>query len=143
MTPPEMPKKLLVIGSGAIGIEFASFYNDMGADVTVVEMLDRVVPVEDEDVSSFLEKSLKKQGMTILTGAGVEELKASATGVSAKIKSKDGKVQSGDYSHAIVASGIVPNTEGVGTATPGVKTTKGHIDTSGRTAVRERGGQDV
>src|SRR3546814_10157233 len=88
------------------------FYNDMGAEVTVVEMLDRIVPVEDADVSSFLEKSLKKQGMTILTGAGVEELKASATGVSAKIKTKDGKVQSGDYSHAIVAIGIVPNTEG-------------------------------
>ena len=64
MTPKEMPKKLLVIGSGAIGIEFASFYNDMGVDVTVVEMLDRIVPVEDKDVSAFLEKSLTKQGMT-------------------------------------------------------------------------------
>jgi dihydrolipoamide dehydrogenase len=64
MTPPEMPTKLLVIGSGAIGIEFASFYNDMGAEVTVVEMLDRIVPVEDVDVSGFLEKALKKQGMT-------------------------------------------------------------------------------
>ena len=64
MTPPEMPSKLLVIGSGAIGIEFASFYNDMGADVKVVEMLDRIVPVEDADVSTFLEKSLTKQGMT-------------------------------------------------------------------------------
>ena len=70
MTPPEMPTKLLVIGSGAIGIEFASFYNDMGAEVTVVEMLDRIVPVEDADVSAFLEKSLTKQGMTIMTGAG-------------------------------------------------------------------------
>ncbi len=81
MTPPEMPTKLLVIGSGAIGIEFASFYNDMGAEVTVVEMLDRVVPVEDKDVSAFLEKSLTKQGMTIMTGAGVEELKVSDKGV--------------------------------------------------------------
>src|SRR3546814_4387901 len=101
----------------------------MGADVTVVEMLDRVVPVEDEDVASFLEKSLKKQGKTILTGAGDEELKATATGVSAKIKTKDGKVQAGNYSHAIVAIGILPNTEGVGLDTLGVKTTKGHIDT--------------
>ena len=67
MVPPEMPTKLLVIGSGAIGIEFASFYNDLGAEVTVVEMMDRVVPVEDADVSAFLEKALKKQGMTILT----------------------------------------------------------------------------
>ena len=63
MTPPEMPKRLLVIGSGAIGIEFASFYNDMGADVTIVEMLDRIVPVEDREISEFLEKSLKKQGL--------------------------------------------------------------------------------
>ena len=74
MTPPEMPTELLVIGSGAIGIEFASFYNDMGAKVTVVEMMDRIVPVEDADVSAFLEKSLAKQGMTILTGAGIEGL---------------------------------------------------------------------
>ncbi len=91
MTPPEMPTKLLVIGSGAIGIEFASFYNDMGAEVTVVEMLDRIVPVEDADVSTFLEKSLTKQGMTIMTGAGVEDLKASAKGVKAKIKDAKGK----------------------------------------------------
>ncbi|MGH6695155.1 dihydrolipoyl dehydrogenase [Sphingopyxis sp.] len=129
LVPPEMPKKLLVIGSGAIGIEFASFYSDMGAEVTVVEMLDRVVPVEDADVSAFLEKALKKQGMTIHTGAGVEELKATATGVTAKIKAKDGKTQTADFSHAIVAIGIVPNTENIGLETLGVKTTKGHIDT--------------
>ncbi|MGL3821062.1 dihydrolipoyl dehydrogenase [Sphingopyxis sp. R3-92] len=129
LVPPEMPKKLLVIGSGAIGIEFASFYKDMGADVTVVEMLDRLVPVEDADVSAFLEKALKKQGMTIHTGAGVEELKATANGVSAKIKGKDGKVESAEFSHAIVAIGIVPNTENIGLEALGVKTTKGHIDT--------------
>ena len=129
MVPPEMPTKLLVIGSGAIGIEFASFYKDMGAEVTVVEMLDRVVPVEDAEVSDFLEKALTKQGMTIMTGAGVEELKASAKGVSAKIKAKDGKVVSGEFSHAIVAIGIVPNTENIGLEKLGVKTTKGHIDT--------------
>ncbi|NIJ36710.1 dihydrolipoamide dehydrogenase [Sphingopyxis panaciterrae] len=129
LVPPEMPKKLLVIGSGAIGIEFASFYSDMGAEVTVVEMLDRVVPVEDADVSAFLEKALKKQGMTIHTGAGVEELKATANGVSAKIKAKDGKVESAEFSHAIVAIGIVPNTENIGLEALGVKTTKGHIDT--------------
>lgn len=114
MTPPEMPKKLLVIGSGAIGIEFASFYNDMGAEVTVVEMLDRIVPVEDADVSAFLEKSMTKQGMTIRTGAALEELKPGANGVSAKIKGKDGKVETGEYSHVIVAIGIVPNTENIG-----------------------------
>ncbi|MBH5322607.1 dihydrolipoyl dehydrogenase [Aurantiacibacter sediminis] len=114
MVPPEMPKKLLVIGSGAIGIEFASFYNDMGADVTVVEMLDRIVPVEDHEVSAFLNKSLTKQGMTIMTGAGVEDLKVTGKGVTAKIKDKDGKVHTGEYTHCITAIGIMPNTESIG-----------------------------
>ncbi len=129
MTPPEMPSKLLVIGSGAIGIEFASFYNDMGADVTVVEMMDRIVPVEDKDVSAFLEKALKKQGMTIMTGAGVEKIEVSDKGVKAAIKGKDGKVVDGDYSHVIVAVGIVPNTENIGLEELGVKTERGHIVT--------------
>jgi dihydrolipoamide dehydrogenase len=129
MVPPEMPKKLLVIGSGAIGIEFASFYNDMGAEVTVVEMLDRIVPVEDADVSAFLEKALKKQGMTIMTGAGVEELKATATGVSAKIKGKDGKVVASDFTHCIVAIGIVPNTENIGLEALGVTMDRGFLKT--------------
>jgi dihydrolipoamide dehydrogenase len=114
MTPAEMPGKLLVIGSGAIGIEFASFYNDMGAEVTVVEMLDRIVPVEDADVSAFLEKSLTKQGIKIMTGAGVEALAVSGSGVKAKIKDKDGKIAESEFSHVIVAVGIVPNTENVG-----------------------------
>ncbi|MEZ5655834.1 MAG: dihydrolipoyl dehydrogenase [Sphingobium sp.] len=131
MTPPEMPTKLLVIGSGAIGIEFASFYNDMGAEVTVVEMMDRIVPVEDADVSAFLEKALTKQGMKIMTGAGVEELKAGDKGVSAKIKGKDGKVVAGDYSHCIVAVGIVPNSENIGLESLGVEQVKGHIKTDG------------
>src|SRR3546814_1139326 len=109
--------------------DLASFYSDMGVDVTVVEMLDRLVPVEDADVSAFLEKQLKKQGMTIFTSAGVEELKATANGVTAKIKTKDGKTQSAEFSHAIVAIGIVPNTENIGLEALGVKTTKGHIDT--------------
>ncbi|UUR07910.1 dihydrolipoyl dehydrogenase [Sphingomonas glaciei] len=114
MTPAEMPTKLLVIGSGAIGIEFASFYNDMGAEVTVVEMLDRIVPVEDAEVSALLEKSLTRQGMTIMTGAGVESIATSASAVKARIKGKDGKVAEQDFSHCIVAVGIVPNTENVG-----------------------------
>jgi dihydrolipoamide dehydrogenase len=129
MVPPEMPKKLLVIGSGAIGIEFASFYNDMGAEVTVVEMLDRIVPVEDADVSTFLEKVLKKQGMTIMTGAGVEELKATASGVSAKIKGKDGKVVASEFTHCIVAIGIVPNTENIGLEALGVTMDRGFLKT--------------
>jgi len=130
MTPPEMPKKLLVIGSGAIGIEFASFYNDIGADVTVVEMLDRIVPVEDAEVSKFLEKSLKKQGMTIMTGAGVETLKATAKGVTAEIKDAKGKVDKSEFSHVIVAVGIAPNTEDIGLEALGIKTDRGHIVTN-------------
>jgi dihydrolipoamide dehydrogenase len=131
MVPADMPSKLLVIGSGAIGIEFASFYNDMGAEVTVVEMLDRIVPVEDADVSAFLEKALKKQGMTIMTGASVGSLKADGNGVSAEIKDKEGKLHKADYSHAIVAIGIVPNTENIGLEALGVATERGHIRTDG------------
>jgi dihydrolipoamide dehydrogenase len=138
MTPKEMPSKLLVIGSGAIGIEFASFYNDLGAEVTVVEMLDRVVPVEDADVSSFLEKALTKQGMKILTGAGVESITTSASGVKAKIKGKDGAVTEGDFSHVIVAVGIAPNTENIGLETLGITAERGiiAIDPYGRTNVK-------
>ena len=129
MVPPEIPKKLLVIGSGAIGIEFASFYNDMGADVTVVEMLDRIVPVEDADVSTFLEKALTKQGMTVMTGAGVESLQQTATGVSASIKGKDGKVVTSEFTHCIVAIGIVPNTENIGLEALGVEMDRGFLKT--------------
>jgi dihydrolipoamide dehydrogenase len=129
MTPPEMPTELLVIGSGAIGIEFASFYADLGAKVTVVEMLDRVVPVEDSEVSDFLAKQLTKQGMTIHTRAGVDALKADAKGVTATIKTADGKSSEHKFSHAIVAVGIAPNTENIGLEQLGVQMTKGHIDT--------------
>jgi len=114
MTPPEQPSRLLVIGSGAIGIEFASFYNDIGVDVTVVEMLDRIVPVEDADVSAFLEKALVKQGIKVMTGAGVEELKVGAKGVTATIKDKAGKSAQTEFSHVISAIGIQPNTENIG-----------------------------
>ena len=137
MTPPEMPSELLVIGSGAIGIEFASFYADLGAKVTVVEMLDRLVPVEDQEVSAQLAKSLQKQGLTILTSAGVESLKSDAKGVAATIKTSDGKSSEQRFSHVIVAVGIVPNTENIGLEALGVKATKGHVDTDkyGRTSV--------
>ena len=135
MTPRELPTRLLVIGSGAIGIEFASFYNDMGSKVTVVEMMDRVVPVEDADVSAFLEKALTKQGMTILTGAGVESIDVGDGGVKARIKGKDGKTVEDTFSHVIVAVGIVANTENIGLETVGVTTDRGiiAIDGYGRT----------
>ena len=121
MTPSETPTKLLVIGSGAIGIEFASFYNDIGVDVMVVEMLDRIVPVEDEEISKFLEKSLKKQGMTIMTGAGVKSIETSDKGVKAEIEDSKGKKENHDFSHVIVAVGIMPNIETIGLDELGVQ----------------------
>jgi dihydrolipoamide dehydrogenase len=127
MVPKEMPTKLLVIGSGAIGVEFASFYSDMGAEVTIVEMLDRILPVEDEEVSAFMHKALAKQGMKILVSSGVEKLETGPAGVTATLKGGD--VQ--QFSHAIVAIGIVPNTEGIGLEALGVKTDRGHIATDG------------
>ena len=137
MTPPEMPSKLLVIGSGAIGVEFASFYRDMGAEVTIVELLPRLLPVEDEEVSAFMEKALTKQGIRILTQAGIEGLKASDQGVSATIKARDGTLAEEQFSHAIVAIGIVPNTDGIGVEALGVELARGHIvvDGYGRTNV--------
>jgi len=127
MVPKEMPSKLLVIGSGAIGVEFASFYSDMGADVTIVEMLDRILPVEDEEVSAFVHKALVKQGMKLHVSSGVEKLAAGPNGVKATIKGAG----EAEYSHAIVAIGIVPNSEGIGLEALGVKTDRGHIVTDG------------
>ena len=137
MTPTEMPTKLLVIGSGAIGVEFASFYNDMGAEVTIVEMLDRILPVEDADVSDFMLKALTKQKMTILTKSGVSKIETSDSGVKATVK-VDGKDEVREYSHVIVAIGIVPNTENIGLEALGVTMGKGgniETDPYGRTNV--------
>ncbi|RVT89352.1 dihydrolipoyl dehydrogenase [Sphingomonas crocodyli] len=138
MTPKEMPTKLLVIGSGAIGVEFASFYNDMGAEVTIVEMLDRIVPVEDEEVSAFMTKALTKQGMKIRTKTGVQKIEKTAKGIKAEIKDPDGKVTTEEFSHVIVAVGIVPNVENIGLETVGVEPDQRyHIKTDeyGRTNV--------
>jgi dihydrolipoyl dehydrogenase len=127
MVPKEMPSKLLVIGSGAIGVEFASFYADMGAEVTIVEMLERILPVEDEEVSAFVHKALVKQGMTIHVGSGVDKLTASKAGVKAAIKGAG----EAEFSHVIVAIGIAPNSEGIGLEALGVTTDRGHIVTDG------------
>ncbi|TRW18011.1 dihydrolipoyl dehydrogenase [Glacieibacterium frigidum] len=137
MVPPELPTKLLVIGSGAIGIEFASFYSDMGAKVTVVEMLDRVLPVEDAEISAHMHKTLTKQGMTLLTGSKVSDVKPGPDGVSATITGADGKAATDTYSHVIVAIGIVPNTENIGLEALGVTLNRGHIavDDYGQTSV--------
>jgi dihydrolipoamide dehydrogenase len=127
MVPKVMPTKLLVIGSGAIGVEFASFYSDMGAEVTIVEMLDRILPVEDEEVSAFMHKALTKQGMKIHVSSGVEKLEPGKDGVKATLKGG----ATDTFSHAIVAIGIVPNTKGIGLEAWGVKTDRGHIVTDG------------
>ncbi|MDZ4740429.1 MAG: dihydrolipoyl dehydrogenase [Alphaproteobacteria bacterium] len=127
MVPPAMPKSLLVIGSGAIGIEFASFYRTLGAEVTVVEVMDRVLPVEDEEISALALKSFTRQGMRIITGATVEKLTKGADNVTASIKSKDGKTQSLTVDRAISAVGITGNIENLGLETIGVKVDRGHI----------------
>jgi len=130
MTPSEMPTNLLVIGSGAIGCEFASFYSDMGAKVTIVEMLDRILPVEDAEVSAFVQKQFEKQGMKVLPKHGVEKIDIKpGRSVTATIKLPDGKSETQDYSHVIVAVGIVPNTENIGLEALGVKTERGHVVT--------------
>jgi dihydrolipoamide dehydrogenase len=131
MVPKEMPTRLLVIGSGAIGVEFASFYSDMGAEVTIVEMLGRILPVEDEEVSAFAHKAFTRQGMMIHVGATVEKLEVGKAGVKASIKGKDGSSVADDFSHVIVAVGIAPNSENIGLEALGVKTDRGHIVTDG------------
>jgi dihydrolipoamide dehydrogenase len=125
MVPPEFPKSLLVIGSGAIGIEFASFYRTMGAEVTVCEVLDRILPVEDEEVSAFAKRAFEKQGMKIFTGATVT-LKKGANNVTATIKVGD-KTQEITVDRVISAVGIVGNVENLGLEGTKVKVDKTHI----------------
>ncbi|HGG06736.1 MAG TPA: dihydrolipoyl dehydrogenase [Aliiroseovarius sp.] len=128
LNPPRMPKKLLVIGSGAIGIEFASFYNALGADVTVVEVLDRVLPVEDAEISAFAKKAFVKQGMTILEKSMVKKLDRGKGKVTAHIET-GGKVSKSDFDSVISAVGIVGNVEGLGLEALGVKVDRSHIVT--------------
>ncbi|MFT6083693.1 MAG: dihydrolipoamide dehydrogenase [Alphaproteobacteria bacterium] len=128
MTPEVMPKSLLVIGSGAIGIEFASFYNTFGVDVTVVEMADRILPVEDAEISATAEKSFKGQGMKIITNASVDAVSKAKDGVTCSVKNaKTGKTDKIKVDRVISAVGIVPNTEGLGLEALNIKTERGHI----------------
>ena len=127
MVPDIMPKSLLVIGSGAIGIEFASFYRALGAEVTVVEMLDRILPVEDKEISAFADKRFQKQGMKIMTGAQVEKLDTSGKLAKATIKTKDGKSETVEAERVVVAVGIVGNTENLGLEAVGAKVDRGHV----------------
>jgi dihydrolipoamide dehydrogenase len=118
-----------VVGSGAIGVEFASFYNDLGADVTIVEIMDRILPVEDAEISAMARKSFEKQGIRILTEAKVAELDVSQSGVKAKVETKDG-VETIAADYVIMAVGIIGNTEDVGLDTTKVKVDRGHIETN-------------
>jgi dihydrolipoamide dehydrogenase len=139
LVPDTMPKKLLVIGSGAIGIEFASFFKTMGADVTVVEMMDRIVPVEDAEISAMLEKSLTKQGMKIIKGAKVTKLDKGKDDVVAHIETKGGKVEKQTFDRVISAVGIVGNAEDIGLEKTKVKLDRGHIITDGYMKTDEPG----
>jgi dihydrolipoamide dehydrogenase len=124
-----MPKKLLVIGSGAIGIEFASFFNTLGADTTVVEVMDRILPVEDAEISAFAKKQFVKQGMKILEKAGVKKLdRKPGQGVTAHIE-QDGKITTHDFDTVISAVGIVGNVENLGLEALGVKIDRTHVVT--------------
>ncbi|MEM7661560.1 MAG: dihydrolipoyl dehydrogenase [Pseudomonadota bacterium] len=137
MVPDVMPKKLLVIGSGAIGIEFASFYNEMGSDVTVVEAVDRILPVEDEEISGLARKQFEKQGIKIHTGAQVKGLTKGKTSVKAEVDLGNGKTETVTADRVILAIGIVGNIEGLGLEDLGVKIDRTHVtvDAFGRTGV--------
>lgn len=127
MVPPSMPKSLLVIGSGAIGIEFASFYRAFGVDVTVVEVMDRVLPVEDAEISDLATKAFKKHGMKLLTSAKVEKLDKGKDSVTATIALKDGKVEKLTVDRVISAVGITGNVEDIGLEEVGIKVERGHV----------------
>jgi dihydrolipoamide dehydrogenase len=126
MVPPAIPKSLLVVGSGAIGIEFASFYHDMGAEVTVVEVLDRLLPVEDEEISAFARKAFEKQGIKIHTAATVAALEHAGEAVTARIEA-DGKGFEANVERVILAVGIVGNVEDIGLEDTGVVIDRTHI----------------
>ncbi|MBO21658.1 MAG: dihydrolipoyl dehydrogenase [Rhodospirillaceae bacterium] len=127
MVPEEFPGSLLVVGSGAIGIEFASFYRTLGAEVTVVEVMDRILPVEDEEISGLAAEAFEKQGMTLITGASVKSLYKQPDKVTATIEKSDGKSKNIDVERVIMAVGIVGNVEDIGLEVTKVKVEKSHI----------------
>jgi dihydrolipoamide dehydrogenase len=130
MSLPTQPKTMIVVGSGAIGVEFAYFYNSMGTKVTIVEFMPRIVPVEDEDISKELEKQYKKSGITIMTNAEVTSVDTSGSGVKATVKTKDGE-QVLEADILLSAVGVAANIEGIGLEELGVKTEKGKIIVDG------------
>ncbi|HUN03810.1 MAG TPA: FAD-dependent oxidoreductase, partial [Niabella sp.] len=126
MALPLQPKSMIIVGSGAIGIEFGYFYNSMGTKVTVVEFMPRIVPVEDEDISKELEKNLKKQGIDIITGSEVTAVDTSGDGIKAKVKTASGEVTL-EADILLSAVGVSANIENIGLETLGVKTDRGKI----------------
>ncbi|MCF3629162.1 dihydrolipoyl dehydrogenase [Thalassospiraceae bacterium LMO-SO8] len=136
LKPDIFPKKLLVIGSGAIGIEFASFYHTLGADVTVVEVMSQIMPVEDAEISAVARKQMEKSGLKIMTEAKVTKLAKGANDVTCTVETKDGKTQEIKVDRVISAVGVQGNIEGIGLENTKVKTDRGCIviDEYGRTA---------
>ena len=138
LVPDVMPKSLLVIGSGAIGIEFASFFNALGANVTVAEMMDRVLPVEDEEISAMARKSFEKQGMKILTSANIKGIRKGAANVTVTIEA-GGKTEDLVVDRVITAIGIVGNVENIGLEGTRIKVEKTHVVTDGHCRTGEPG----
>ncbi len=126
MVLPSQPKSMIIVGSGAIGVEFADFYNSMGTKVTIVEFMPRVVPVEDEDISKELEKQFKKKGVDIMTNAEVTSVDTSGAGVKAKVKTASGEVTL-EADILLSAAGVVANIENIGLESAGIKTDKGRV----------------
>ncbi|MEK9801486.1 MAG: dihydrolipoyl dehydrogenase [Alphaproteobacteria bacterium] len=136
MVPETMPRSLLIIGSGAIGSEFASFYHDMGVEVTLIEAMDRILPVEDEEISSFVQKAFTKRGINILTGVKMASLKSDGNTVTASFEGDQGAVTA---DRAILAVGITGNSENLGLEDTAVKVDRGHIVTNEWAATDEPG----
>lgn len=128
MVLDKQPKSMIVVGAGAIGCEFAYFYNTIGTKVTLIEYMDQIVPVEDEEISKELAKIYKKQGIEVMTGTGVESVDTSGKGVKAKVKDKKGKEHTIEADVMLSAAGITPNTENIGLEDLGIKTEKGRIE---------------
>ena len=127
MVPPSMPRSLLIVGSGAIGIEFASFYRSLGAEVTVVEILDRILPSEDAEIAELARKAFTRQGIAIHTGTKVERLDKAHDSVSATLRNSDGNDRDVTVERVILAIGTIGNVEGIGLEEQGVRIEKGHI----------------
>ena len=136
MVPQDMPKSLIIVGSGAIGAEFASFYNDMGVEVTLIEALDRILPVEDAEVSAFVAKSFEKRGMKIMTKVKLQSVVAGPDGVTATLAGGDEELKA---ERMILAVGITGNVEDLGVDGTAVKIDRGHIVTDGFGATDEPG----